>query len=342
MTTIYNLGNTQIDISERSIVIAGEIFSIEPKANTLLKLLMDNAHQVVSRDEILEHVFPGQVVSYSSINRLVAILRKVFNHDPATPEYIKTIAKVGYKLQVSVNPLSTTITTTEPLEQSKQEEPLAQLSIFSPLSKTKKWLIIAITFAIIVTSLVFTFLPKYYFSDQVSCAELPDWILSGSNTIDYIGCLDKNVGRPAPSAYITNKISSPDGFTSLLQGGWLAEYRGKKIRLSIQIKANNVIDYAGLFLRADNSSSSESLAFINSGIAGDQIINSLEWTEKSLILDIPHATENLVYGVYLNGAGEIWLDNVEFEILGEAEPNIPSQPSNPSPTNLNFESTKNN
>ena len=141
MTTIYNLGNTQIDISERSIVIAGEIFSIEPKANTLLKLLMDNAHQVVSRDEILEHVFPGQVVSYSSINLLVAILRKVFNHDPATPEYIKTIAKVGYKLQVSVNPLSTTITTTEPLEQSKQEEPLAQLSIFSPLSKTKKCLI---------------------------------------------------------------------------------------------------------------------------------------------------------------------------------------------------------
>jgi DNA-binding winged helix-turn-helix (wHTH) protein len=333
MTTIYSLGNTQIDISERSIVIAGEAFSIEPKANALLKLLMDNAHKVVSRDEILTHVFPGQVVSYSSINRLVAILRKVFNHDPATTEYIKTIAKVGYKLQVSVNPLSSA---TQPLDKNTKNTPSVK-SIYLNLLKKSHNLpimgaVIAFTFV-----LVFVFLPKTYFTTQAQCLELSDWVLAGSNTTDYIGCLDENFGVPAPSAHISSKISSPDGFTSLLQGGWLEEYRGKKIKLSMQIKANNVLNHAGLFLRADAEKEGEPLAFINSAIAEDLIIHSINWTNKSLILDIPNETANLVYGIYLNGEGEIWMDNVNFEIVGEADSRPLKEAINESPKNLNFE-----
>jgi len=338
--TVYHLGNTQIDFSERVIIVAGNEFSIEPKANKLLQLLINNAHQVVTREEILEHVFPKQVVSYSSINRLIAILRKIFSHDPANTEYIKTISKVGYKLQVSVEPLTlmSDIENATQINSIQSDSNNQTTTLIDDLKSNKIYpLIFLITLTIFA---LYWFYPKSETTNKtLQCQQLSDWIHTGKNITDYYGCLDENMGFPAPSAYITNKIATPKGFTTLLQSGWLEEFRGKQVKLTMDVKANNIANYVGLFIRADGDSTDQDLAFINSAMADNLITESFDWKEHSLTINVPNETVTLVYGLYMDGAGEIWMDNVQLAVVGEAQLPVTQETLNLSPKNLTFEIT---
>jgi len=53
---------------------------------------------VVSRQELLDRVWPQQIVVEECLTRAVSELRKVLGDDPRRPRYIETIHKKGYRL----------------------------------------------------------------------------------------------------------------------------------------------------------------------------------------------------------------------------------------------------
>ncbi len=64
----------------------------------LLKLLMDRANEVVSREEILQKVWGYDVFPTTrTIDNFIVAFRKYFERDPRTPEHFHSIRGVGYK-----------------------------------------------------------------------------------------------------------------------------------------------------------------------------------------------------------------------------------------------------
>jgi len=71
----------------------------------VLVLLASRAGEAVSRDELLETIWPGVFVTDHALNRCVSRLRKLFDDDPRAPRVIETIPKAGYRLVASVEAL---------------------------------------------------------------------------------------------------------------------------------------------------------------------------------------------------------------------------------------------
>ena len=81
-----------------SIQFKGKVQKIEPKLMRLLLLLNNQTGKVVSKKEIIDHVWEDIIVTDDSVTKAISKLRKIFN-DRA--EIIETIRGKGYRLNDS-------------------------------------------------------------------------------------------------------------------------------------------------------------------------------------------------------------------------------------------------
>ncbi|MFT5725441.1 MAG: two-component system alkaline phosphatase synthesis response regulator PhoP [Bacteroidia bacterium] len=73
-------------------------FSLTKKEALLLKLLIENKNEVVSREKILQTVWGYSVYpSTRTIDNFILAFRKYFEPDPKSPVFFKSLRGVGYK-----------------------------------------------------------------------------------------------------------------------------------------------------------------------------------------------------------------------------------------------------
>jgi DNA-binding winged helix-turn-helix (wHTH) protein/TolB-like protein/Flp pilus assembly protein TadD len=77
---------------------AGRTVKLEPKAMAVLLHLASRPGQVLSREALLDAVWPGVVVGDDSLTQVIIKLRKALGDDPERPAYIQTVTKKGYRL----------------------------------------------------------------------------------------------------------------------------------------------------------------------------------------------------------------------------------------------------
>lgn len=83
--------------SERQVLTQAEVNSkLDPKTADLLDYFIAHAGEVLSRDQLLDEVWAGTVVSDNTISWSVSQLRKALGDDSANPGFIQTIPKKGY------------------------------------------------------------------------------------------------------------------------------------------------------------------------------------------------------------------------------------------------------
>jgi len=70
---------------------------LPPKPAGVLQMLLENAEQLVTKDDLLETVWPGSHVTESSLTDAVSVLRQVLGDDPRDPTYIQTLHRRGYR-----------------------------------------------------------------------------------------------------------------------------------------------------------------------------------------------------------------------------------------------------
>jgi TolB-like protein/DNA-binding winged helix-turn-helix (wHTH) protein/Tfp pilus assembly protein PilF len=75
---------------------------LEPKVMQVLLYLVEKAGQVVSRQELEEHVWKNQIIGYDALSRTIINIRKALNDSARDPRVIETIPKVGYRLIAEV------------------------------------------------------------------------------------------------------------------------------------------------------------------------------------------------------------------------------------------------
>ena len=76
----------------------GDDIQLEPKMMDVLVCLARASGQVVSREALIDAVWPEVFISESVLTRAIAGLRRALGDDARRPRYIETISKRGYRL----------------------------------------------------------------------------------------------------------------------------------------------------------------------------------------------------------------------------------------------------
>lgn len=94
---IYSFGDNWINFESYEAKGVEGPFHLTKKEVMLLKLLIDNRNEVVSREKILQSVWGYNVFpSTRTIDNFILMLRKHFETDPKNPRYIESVRGVGY------------------------------------------------------------------------------------------------------------------------------------------------------------------------------------------------------------------------------------------------------
>jgi hypothetical protein len=175
--------------------------------------------------------------------------------------------------------------------------------------------------------------------DQVATLSdrIPGWELNGSHPDDYEVRLDRTIAYTGKTSALLEARPEARGFGTLMQSIDTATMRGKRIRLSAFIRAQDV-RHAALWMRVDDAAG-EMLAFDN--MDDRPITGTSGWVRHDIVLDVAAESLGIAFGVLLIGKGQVWADNFTFEAVGDEAPTTGTPMTNfllPEPTNLDFES----
>jgi TolB-like protein/DNA-binding winged helix-turn-helix (wHTH) protein len=82
----------------------GETARVEARTMRLLLCLAEHAGEVVSIDDLLNHVWSEVSVAPDSVYQAVASLRRLLGDDSKQPAYIETVPRLGYRMVATVSP----------------------------------------------------------------------------------------------------------------------------------------------------------------------------------------------------------------------------------------------
>lgn len=98
----YKVGSWQVEPELNRLSREDEEVIVVPKVMALLQVLVEHQGEPLSQDRLIELVWPGQVVSDSSVYQAVAQLRKAFGDSASQAQYIERISGKGYRLVAEV------------------------------------------------------------------------------------------------------------------------------------------------------------------------------------------------------------------------------------------------
>jgi two-component system alkaline phosphatase synthesis response regulator PhoP len=95
----YVFGNNTIDFkAQTAVCYHGDTVALSKKEVMLLKLLIENKGEVVTREKILQVVWGYQVYPTTrTIDNFILSFRKYFEADSRHPQYFHSVRGVGYK-----------------------------------------------------------------------------------------------------------------------------------------------------------------------------------------------------------------------------------------------------
>ena len=95
---MIKFGEFILDSKQARLSCQGKELAIEPKLFELLLLFVNQPNTIISRQDILDNLWAGSLVTDNAINKMVANLRKVLIDGAKNPRYIQTVPKRGYRL----------------------------------------------------------------------------------------------------------------------------------------------------------------------------------------------------------------------------------------------------
>lgn len=166
------------------------------------------------------------------------------------------------------------------------------------------------------------------------------WFKAGSEPAKYEMGLDKGAGQDGKNAATIQSVDQNiSGFGTLMQNYSPEKYAGKRVRMTGYMKSKDVAESAGFWFRVDTKDSKKPSNFDN--MNNRPIKGTTDWKKYEIVLDVALDASNLAYGALISGTGQIWFDNIIFEIVDNSVPSTTmygdKNQTPQAPVNLNFE-----
>ncbi|WP_395682117.1 transcriptional regulator [Dokdonella sp.] len=101
-TTGFRFGEFRLDLAREELAGPDGACVLRRKVFDTLRVLLEAAPAVVTLDELLERVWGHHALSASAIPNVIAELRRVLLDDPASPRYVETRHRRGYRMRAVV------------------------------------------------------------------------------------------------------------------------------------------------------------------------------------------------------------------------------------------------
>ena len=88
--------NCVFDRETREVLVGGARRDLSPRSFQLLELLIEARPRALGKSELMDRLWPDEIVSESSLPRLVAELRSALGDDAKEPKFVRTLHTFGY------------------------------------------------------------------------------------------------------------------------------------------------------------------------------------------------------------------------------------------------------
>jgi len=94
---LFRFGDFEADRGAYRVTRGGVALDLTPKLLDLLFFLLDRAGQLVTKEELLDGVWPGANVTENAMAQAMSDLREALGDEAGAPTFIRTIARRGYR-----------------------------------------------------------------------------------------------------------------------------------------------------------------------------------------------------------------------------------------------------
>ena len=101
----YEFGPYRLEVQSRMLFREGIHVALSPKVAELLVALVQAAGRMLTREELLQQLWPDTVVEEGSLTSHISLLRKALGEGQRTQDFIETLSKRGYRFVAPVKRL---------------------------------------------------------------------------------------------------------------------------------------------------------------------------------------------------------------------------------------------
>lgn len=101
----FRFGEFELSLARRLLLRAGEPVELQPKVFECIAFLLVNRGRVVDKAELLDAVWPRQVVTEAALSRCVMKARRALDDEAESPRVILTVHGRGYRFIAPVEPV---------------------------------------------------------------------------------------------------------------------------------------------------------------------------------------------------------------------------------------------
>ena len=99
---VYEVGDFTLDVGMGLLTRAGELVPLPPKTFELFLELVRRAPGILRRQELIDGVWPKEIVNDEALTQRVLLLRRALGDDPKSPRYIASVPRGGYRIVATV------------------------------------------------------------------------------------------------------------------------------------------------------------------------------------------------------------------------------------------------
>lgn len=96
MQAPFSTGSLIVNFSQNQVTREGEALVLQPKVLELLVILCAANGKTLSKQALIDALWPDTVVGPDSLANTMTRLRKILNDDAKNPQFIKTVQRKGY------------------------------------------------------------------------------------------------------------------------------------------------------------------------------------------------------------------------------------------------------
>jgi adenylate cyclase len=93
----FRFGDFEIDVARQELRRAGAIVHIEPQVFDLLVHLIRNRDRIVSKDELIDVIWQGRIVSEATLSSRISAARRALGDSGNDQSFIRTLHKRGFR-----------------------------------------------------------------------------------------------------------------------------------------------------------------------------------------------------------------------------------------------------
>jgi DNA-binding winged helix-turn-helix (wHTH) protein/tetratricopeptide (TPR) repeat protein len=102
----YQFGPYRLEVQERLLLRGSQVIRLTPKAFDTLALLVRSSGHLLSKDELIQELWPDAHVEENNLAQYISLLRRTLEDGMEGSAYIETVPRVGYRFVAAVRELN--------------------------------------------------------------------------------------------------------------------------------------------------------------------------------------------------------------------------------------------